>query len=123
MAIAGWKLDTQSREVLLMRFPPRYPRIIADHVTLRSGTDNSTPLPTATAGEIVGEADDGSGVQALIVQIGGTTERGDSSHFHISWSLADGRAAKESNDVIKMHGWQSIAPSIPVRLTPTRWES
>lgn len=120
-SIAGWKLDEEDRTALLGRFPPRYARTVADHVTLRFGTDAGTPLPAADAGEIVGEADDGEGVQAFVVRIGGTTERGDGSHFHITWSLGPGRAAKESNDVIRQRGWQPVEPSVPIRLTPTRW--
>lgn len=70
-----------------------------------------------------GEADDEVGVQALVVEIGGTTARGDGSHFHITWSLAPGRAAKESNDVIGQRGWRAIDPALPIRLTPVRWKS
>lgn len=92
-------------------------------MTLRFATDEATPLPTATAGEVVGEADDEVGVQALVVEIGGTTARGDGSHFHITWSLAPGRAAKESNDVIGQRGWRAIDPALPIRLTPVRWKS
>lgn len=120
-SIAGWKVDRADRDALLARLPPRYGHIIADHVTLRFGTDADTQLPTTTSGEIMGEADDGRGVQALVGRIGGTIERGDGSHFHITWSLADGRAAEESNDVIRTHGWRAIEPAIPVRLTPARW--
>lgn len=120
-SIAGWKLDSADRARLLDRFPARYGRTVADHVTLRFGTDGATPLPTANAGEIVGEADDEAGVQALVVRIGGTTERGDGGHFHITWSLEPGRAAKESNDVIRARGWRAIDPTIPVRLHPQRW--
>lgn len=121
--ITGWKLDADDREALLARFPPLYARTVADHVTLRFGTDETTPLPTETHGEIVGEADDGQGVQALVVRIGGTTERGDGSRFHITWSLAEGHAAKESNDAIAAHGWRPVAPPLPVRLIPARWAS
>lgn len=119
----GWKLDPDDRAALLARFPPRYAETVADHVTLRFSTDEATPLPTATAGEVVGEADDEVGVQALVVEIGGTTARGDGSHFHITWSLAPGRAAKESNDVIGQRGWRAIDPALPIRLTPVRWKS
>lgn len=121
-SIPGWKLDGGDREQLLDRFPPRYPRTIADHVTLRFAAGGDTPLPTAHSGEIVGEADDGEGVQALVVRIGGTTERGDGSHFHMTWSLGPKRAAKESNDVIRQHGWRPVEPPVPVRLTPARWK-
>ena len=119
----GWKLDPDDRAALLARFPPRYAEIVADHVTLRFGTDDATALPTATAGEVVGEVDEGTGVQALVVEIGGTTARGDGSHFHITWSLAPARAAKESNDVIGQRGWRAIDPALPIRLTPVRWKS
>jgi hypothetical protein len=121
MATTGWKLDARDRDALLARFSPRYAHTVADHVTLRFGTDGSTPLPAANGGEVIGEADDDHGVQALVVRIDGTTERGDGSHFHITWSLANERTAKESNDVIKAHGWRPVTPAIAIGLTPARW--
>ena len=120
--IAGWKLPPDERARLLGSFVPRYPAVMADHVTLRSGTDASTLLPTETQAEIVGEIDDGAGVQTLVVRIGGTTERGDSGHFHITWSLGPGRRAKESNDVIARLGWRPVPP-VQICLLPGRWES
>ena len=120
-SITGWKLNKSDREALLARFPPRYARTIADHVTLRFGTDGKTSLPSAHKGEIVGEANDEAGVQALVVRIGDTTERGDGSHFHITWSLEAKREPKESNDVVKARGWRSIDTPVAVRLTPARW--
>lgn len=119
--IAGWKLPEAERGRLLQRFEPRYERVIADHVTLRYGTDKDTSLPAATDAEVVGIADDASGVEALVIAIAGRTERGDGSHFHITWSLADGRKAKESNDVIAAHGWKRIEPEVPIRIEPAQW--
>jgi hypothetical protein len=121
--ITGWKLDRADRARLLCQFPLLFSEAVADHVTLRFGTDASTPLPTETAGEIVGEVDDGAGVQALVVRIGGTTARGDGSHFHITWSLGAGRRAKESNDIIARLGWRTVAPPVPIRLAPARWSA
>ncbi|HEX8412766.1 MAG TPA: hypothetical protein VF637_02615 [Sphingomicrobium sp.] len=121
--VTGWKLDQAERRDLLGRFPPVYPRVIADHVTLRSGTDESTPLPKPERGEIVGEADDGEGVQALVVRIGGTTHRSDGSTYHITWSLdqARGRKPVESNGVIKRMGWRPLPEAVPLRLIPGRF--
>jgi len=121
--IAGWKVDTGDRDELLRRLPARHAQTVADHVTLRFGTDADTPLPISNQGEIMGEADDGAGVQALVVRIDGTTERGDGSHFHITWSLKSEREARESNDVIRHHGWKPIEPPVAVRLRPARWNS
>jgi hypothetical protein len=119
--ITGWKLDAAARAALLARFAPLYPRVIADHVTLRFATTAETPLPDARSGEVVGMADDGLGVQALVVRIDGTTDRGDGGHFHITWSLAEERKARESNDVIAALGWRAVEPAAPVALTPARW--
>ena len=56
-------------------------------------------------GDDVGVADDGAGVQALVVEIGGTTRLPDGSTRHVTPSLADGREAVEGNDVIRERGW------------------
>ena len=119
--VTGWKLDPADRAGLLSLFPPRFARAVADHVTLRFGTDSSSPLPIPTSGEVIRETDDGAGVQALVVRIGGTTDRGDGSHFHITWSLGPGRRAKDSNDVIARFGWRPVDPPLPIRLHPARW--
>ena len=116
--VTGWKLDPGDREWLLVRFEPLFPDVIADHVTLRTGTDKRTPLPHDTTGEIVGSADDGAGVQALVVRIGGTTDRGDGGTYHITWSLDRGRARRpvESNAVIAERGWRPLPEPVPIRL-------
>ena len=73
-------------------------------------------------GEIVGQADDGRGVQAHVVRIGGTTKRPDGSTYHITWSLdrSRGRKPVESNDVIARQGW-TACPPIPIRFSPARF--
>ncbi|HVI32044.1 hypothetical protein [Phenylobacterium sp.] len=113
----GWSLDREDRRQLLARFPARYAEAVADHVTLKFGPGRMK-LPTERAGEIVGETDDGEGVQAMVVRISGTTDRPDGSTYHITWSLGPGRRAKESNDVIREKGWRPFPEPIPVRLEP-----
>ncbi|MFL5296199.1 MAG: hypothetical protein ACJ798_07430 [Phenylobacterium sp.] len=111
----GWLIDPQARPRLLDAVPPRYPRVVAHHVTLKFGDREAKP-PQDTTGQIVGEADDGRGVQALVVRIDGGTERPDGGTWHVTWSLAPGREARESNDVIAQHGWRPIEPAVPLRL-------
>ena len=120
--VIGWKLDRDQRKELLLQFPPRYRNVVADHVTLRSRSASKSVLPEETHGEIVGRADDGSGVEAMVVSIGGTTDRPDGSTYHITWSLEDGRRAKESNDVIRAHGFEPLELPMPVRLLPARFK-
>ncbi|HEX8413298.1 MAG TPA: hypothetical protein VF637_05360 [Sphingomicrobium sp.] len=121
--VTGWKLDARDRERLLERLPPLFSNVVADHVTLCSGTSANTPLPRETSGELVGEIDDRAGVQAMVVRIGGTTDRSDGSTYHITWSLdrSRGRRPVESNAVIARLGWRSFATPIPIRLHPARF--
>jgi hypothetical protein len=116
--IVGWLVNQDDRQSLLVAFPAAYPRIIAHHVTLKSGATPDFPLPREKEGFIVGIADDGKGVQALVVEIGGTTKRPDGSTWHITWSLAETRKPVESNDVIREAGWKPV-PRRKIRLEPT----
>lgn len=113
----GWALAKTDRAVLLARFPPAYGTVVAEHVTHTFPAGPDFPLPAATEGRVVGVADDGKGVQALVVEVGGGTARPDGSTFHATWSLGPGRSARESNDVISALGWTPVEPA-PLRLEP-----
>ena len=119
-SVIGWRLDRGDREQLLERFPPRYAEPVADHVTLETDAQ-SKPLPPEAEARIVGRADDGQGVEAMVVALDGSTDRPDGSTFHITWSLEPGRRAKESNDVIREHSWAAFAETVPISLTPARF--
>jgi hypothetical protein len=120
-SVTGWKVDRNQRRELLQQFPAKYANVVADHVTLKAKAGASAPVPDAVVGEIVGRADDGEGVEAMVVSIDGSTDRPDGSTWHITWSLADGRRAKESNDVIRERGWEKFDLPMPVQLAPARW--
>lgn len=112
MSTAGWKLDVLDRTALLARLIPIFPDVIAAHVTLAGGVSEDA-VPTGSVGAmIIGQADDGRGVQATVVAINGSTRRGDGGTYHSTSS--PGRAAKESNDVIAKGGrsWHSRCPSV-----------
>ena len=118
--VIGWKLEAASRDALLAALQPRYGEVVADHVTLRSHVEADTPPPPPVRCRIIGEADDGRGVQAMVVEIDGETDRPGGGTFHITWSLAEGRRAVESNAVIAERGWSLVEPR-DVRLTPARF--
>ena len=119
-SVIGWKVDRSERETLLKRFGPRYPEAVADHITLEPRAQDK-PLPDPVEAEIVGRADDGDGVEAMVVTVDGTTDRPDGSTFHITWSIGPGRRAKESNDVIRDRGWAEFDEKIPVTVEPARF--
>ncbi|HEX7709638.1 MAG TPA: hypothetical protein VF418_01745 [Sphingomonadaceae bacterium] len=116
----GWKLDREARARLLERFPPRYEQAVADHVTFMPGP-GGTPMPETDHCTLVGHADDGNGVEAMVVKIAGSSDRPDGSTYHITWSLAPGRKAVESNDVIAAHGWQELPEPIVVPVRADWW--
>ena len=119
--MTGWKVPNDERERLLERFAPKYENVIADHVTLRVGANSSTPLPRKVGAQVVGRTDDGSSLEALVVEMDGTTDRPDGSTYHITWSLGPGRKARESNDVLRDRGWEPLDRPIPIELEPARF--
>jgi imidazole glycerol phosphate synthase subunit HisF len=118
--VIGWLLADDDREKLLEKFKPRYEKTVAHHVTLKTDAA-SDPLPPEVRAQLVGQTDDDKGVQAMVVAIDGSTDRPDGSTYHITWSLADGRRARESNDVLKERGWEELDHPIPVKLEPGRF--
>lgn len=120
--VIGWKLDRGQRDELLRRFPPRYADTVADHITLRTNALGD-PLPTPAHVQIIGRADDGDSLEAMVVAVEGTSDRPDGSIFHITWSLDEtkGRSARESNDLLKQGEWEQFDEPIPVKVEPARF--
>jgi hypothetical protein len=120
--VTGWKLPEDERELLLRRFPPKYENVVADHVTLRTGATPQTPLPRKPDdARVIGRADDGQGLECLVVELDGTFDRPDGSTYHITWSLGAGRRARESNDLLMNSGFHPLDAAIPVELEPARF--
>lgn len=100
----AYVLDKRNRAELLAQFEPRYPDVIAHHITYEFGVPESKPLPEQPQSlKIVGRVDDGKGVEALVVEVDGDTQRPDGKTFHITWSIdrSQGRKPVHSNDVIQ----------------------
>ena len=120
--VTGWAIEEDQRRALLSEFPPAYPDVVADHITLWSKQPPDAEPPLETHGQIIGRADDGQGVEAMVVRIAGTHQRPDGSVYHITWSLdrSRGRKAVESNEVIAKKGWTPL-PTVEIPLRPSRW--
>lgn len=123
MSVIGWKLDRKDRARLLERFPPVWPDVVADHVTLDAHAASGRELPPEIQAEIVGMVDDGRGLQALVVAVNGSTDRPDGGTYHITWSLdrRRGRKPVHSNAVLKEIPWERLDISIPISVLPARW--
>lgn len=116
----GWLVEPGRREELLRLFPPRYETVVAHHVTLASQQPQGTPLPHDREAQVLGHVDDGEGVEALVVAVDGSTGRPDGGTYHITWSLAPGRRAVESNEAIARLGWDPLVAPQPLPLSAAR---
>jgi len=118
--ILGWKLARADRAELLARFPPVYAETVADHVTW-GRKSKAPPMPPAGLAVVIGRADDGEGVEALVVELNGGTNRWDGGTYHVTWSLGPGREARESNDVIAESGWEPVEGRPGAALSAAEW--
>lgn len=116
----GWKLSEKSRARLLQLFPPSFKRVVADHVTrLPFATQHF--VPWQEVGRVVGfSCDLDRGIEVLVVEIDGVTERPDGEIYHITWSLDPEKDAKpmHSCDMLKTRGWNVFSTPLTIGLEP-----
>lgn len=97
----GYLLTDKSRNMLLAKFPPKYEKVVAHHITEQFGVGPEVPAPEMPATVmVVGYIDSGDGVEGLLVAVNGSTHRKDGSKYHITWSLGPGRKAVETNKYV-----------------------
>ena len=114
----AYVLDEQSRERLLAKFPPKYSKVIAHHITVEFGVDSNTPPPPNAEIRVVGHADSGDGLEALVVSVDGEKQREDGKFYHITWSLEpDKYRPVDSGDLIGYGKFKLTLP-IPISTVP-----
>lgn len=118
-AYLAYELDGKSRASLLEKFPPKFPDVVAHHITIKHGVKQGDPPPEAEAVKVVGYASDES-LECAVVEVGGTTERPDGNTYHITLSLdrSKGRKPVDSNELLAQ-GWQQVEP-FPVEAAPAK---
>ncbi|MBW0144643.1 hypothetical protein [Sphingomicrobium clamense] len=115
----GWILDEEQRSALLERFPPRYDRVIAHHVTLWGNRKGAQP-PKPASITLVGHVDNGSDLECYVASVEGETRRPDGSIYHVTWSLDpdSGVQPKHSNDLLAKKDWSALSEPIPLVTRP-----
>ena len=114
MSTVCYELDKESKAMLMEMFPPKYPEAKYDHVTICMGDINAIPPKPAQKVEVVGIADDGNGIEVLIVNINGTPLRNDGKHWHITASYDSSKLAPASFDIFAKPGKEKEKPYKPV---------
>lgn len=108
---------------LLEKIPPRFPKIIAHHVTHQFPAKAGQLPPDIVQALITHDYwDEDLGIQALAVEIDGNSTRPDGKKYHITWSLDPAKGAKPVtsnrilNDTPITTQIAPIIPAIPVKL-------
>jgi len=94
-------LTPETREALLEIYPPKYDKVVAEHITVEFGVPEVAELPEGEWFKVIGEADSTDGLQALVVSVDGAYNRPDGKVYHITWSLdPDKYKPADSNGLI-----------------------
>lgn len=120
----AYELTPESKVRLLEHFQPMFEKVYAHHITHTFGIksiDADGLLPKLAEDDlvVVGEASNDH-IQALIVEINGSSRRDDGSVFHITWSLdpTTGTKPVHANNLVKNKStWDYVTP-LPISVTP-----
>lgn len=114
----AYKLSDSSRHELLQHFNPKYPEVIAHHITYKFPAKSNDELPPDVKEAHVIGYENGDGIEAVVVEINGSTKRPDGKLYHITLSLdrAKGKKPVHSNDLVSK-SFQHVA-RIAIHLTP-----
>ncbi len=100
MTVLCYRLDEKSKKELMEKFPPKYPAVRYDHVTIEMGHIHSPVPKPADKVEVVGIADDGNGIEAFIVKVNDTFCRPkDGRNWHITASFNPEKMAPAEFDI------------------------
>ena len=110
----AYVLTDEAKETLIKKFPPKYEKFIGHHITVQFGVPNDTETPDPARIKIIGRADTGDGLEALVVSVDGSQDRPDGKIYHITWSLdPDKYKPVDSNTLLTN---KQFALSMPVSI-------
>lgn len=114
MSTICYELDKESKSMLMAKFPPKYPEVRYDHITIQMGGLGAKVPEPAQKVEVVGIANDGNGIEAFIVRVNGAPMRQDGRAWHITASFDSSKNAPACFDVFAKSGEQEEKPYRPV---------
>lgn len=115
-ALVGYELTEPSRHEILKRFPPKYPEVLAHHITVRfPAKPGELPPPMPHSVKVVGYADSGDGLEALVIELDGTTKRPGMAPeaggmWHTTLSVDRKRAKPVQSNQLIQKGYQHVPP-------------
>jgi len=112
----AYPLTAADRAILLKQFPPRFSRVIGDHVSAEGLRSMDKVREGPAAGQVVGVAN-GDKYQALVVTVNGREITSDGTPFHVSWSVDAGFPSGDIGPAIARDGFDRLAEPIDLDLS------
>jgi len=115
----GYLLSDNSRKILMETFPPKYPDVIAHHITETFGVPANHPPPQSPDSvEVIGYVDNSDGVEGLVVSINGNTDRPSGGTYHITWSIDKSKGYKPFHTNNYLSNFSKLDSTIPIEVIP-----
>jgi len=108
--------DEATRELLAEKFPPKYSKFIGHHVTVEFGVPADAEPPEDAEVKVLGIKDSGDGLEALVVSVGGETQRPDGGTYHITWSLEPDKYSPKDSNALMQDGTIKYKVSMPINI-------
>ena len=103
-------LDESSHQKILRRFPPKYSRVLAHHVTYYYGSTSDRQMPDISKVKVIGYACEDY-IEAAVCEVEGDLKSPDGRIFHVTISLDPAhREPKDSNKMLFKGDWERVSP-------------
>ena len=106
---AAFNLTESAKTELLGKYPPKFSKVIAHHVTYRRSAKESDPIPEVDSVRVIGYCSN-EFIECMVVRIGPDLLREDGKIYHITLSHAEGHKPVESNALLTSVPWEAIDP-------------
>lgn len=97
---SGFKLSDADRNFLLDLFPPKYPVVRCEHVTVELTQGAAPDMPYPYPMSVIGYVDSGF-MEVLAVEVNGKALRQDGELYHVTHSYQPGHESREAGTVIR----------------------
>lgn len=103
----AFNLSDSARVELLSRFKPKFNHVVAQHVTLKYGANESESIPDVRSAKVIGYAFNDS-IECVVVEIEGTPRRPDGGIYHITLSHNENARPVDSNTLLRESGFSAV---------------
>jgi len=106
----GYLLTDHSRDMLRKIFPPKNPTWLGHHITEKFGVPTDFPPPDKPDRvQVVGYIET-DGIEGLLVNIDGATDRPSGGNYHITWSIDKSKGMKPFHTNKYIHLAKPVSP-------------